>query len=338
MRELSFIIVVVILGIIVLAVQYLAIPLIIILIGVGIYNLVIHIYIENYFSGEEFFALKASLKNNTNQCNELNSHIEELKKTYTKVKSGNYGTASYYDNNSSYDFKRPNIKQMVNSNNVYNCSLSVCRGAKNQPFKYFCKYFNVKADEETLSKFEEVFNNFSAVEQGQKLLKQEREDIIKSLSNKVPELIYNRCKDRLMDELGFSKINFSEVYCPKYSFVYVSAGGNSSMRCDIVFNVSNLEKFIHYLADLIEFHNSIAGQRALMTSSLREKIKERDNYTCKYCGTSIKDEPHLLLEIDHIIPLSKGGITSENNLQTLCWRCNRAKGDKIIAAPIKNEQ
>ena len=38
----------------------------------------------------------------------------------------------------------------------------------------------------------------------------------------------------------------------------------------------------------------------------------------------------MLLEIDHIIPLSKGGQTTENNLQTLCWKCNRNKGSKII--------
>lgn len=67
-----------------------------------------------------------------------------------------------------------------------------------------------------------------------------------------------------------------------------------------------------------------------MTSSLREKIKKRDKYTCKYCGVSVKQEPNLLLEIDHIIPLSKGGITSEDNLQTLCWRCNRRKSNKIF--------
>lgn len=337
MRMIPFYIFVFIIGIVGLAIQYLAIPLIIFLIGVGIYHLAINIYIDNYFSSEEFLVLKSSIKDNATKCNELNAHIEELKKTYTKVKSGNYGNASYYDNNSNYDFKRPNIEQMVNNNSVHNCSLSVCRGAKNQPFKYFCKYFNVKADEETLSKFEEVFNNFSAVEQGKKLLKQEREEIIQGLSNKIPELVYNRCKNnRLMDELGFTKINFNELYCPKYSFVYVSAGGNSSMRCDIVFNVQNLERFINYLAGLIEFRNSIAGQRALMTSTLREKIKERDNFTCKHCGVSVKEEPHLLLEIDHIIPLSKGGITSEKNLQTLCWRCNRAKGNKILEKTNNN--
>ena len=49
------------------------------------------------------------------------------------------------------------------------------------------------------------------------------------------------------------------------------------------------------------------------------------------CGNSTHEEPNLLLEIDHIIPVSKGGCTVEDNLQTLCWKCNRSKSDKIIA-------
>ena len=68
-----------------------------------------------------------------------------------------------------------------------------------------------------------------------------------------------------------------------------------------------------------------------MTPKLREHIKTRDNFTCCSCGNSRHTEPNLLLEIDHIVPVAKGGQTEENNLQTLCWRCNRAKGDKIIA-------
>ena len=35
------------------------------------------------------------------------------------------------------------------------------------------------------------------------------------------------------------------------------------------------------------------------------------------------------VEIDHIIPVSRGGLTTESNLQTLCWRCNRSKGAKM---------
>lgn len=90
-----------------------------------------------------------------------------------------------------------------------------------------------------------------------------------------------------------------------------------------------MNKFVVYLNDLVKFKKSVLGQRALMTSNLREKIKTRDNHTCKKCGLSTKVEKNLLLEIDHIMPLSKGGITSEDNLQTLCWRCNRTKGSKI---------
>ena len=81
---------------------------------------------------------------------------------------------------------------------------------------------------------------------------------------------------------------------------------------------------------LVKFRKSIAGQRALMTTSLREKIKRRDKYTCQHCGNSIQKEPNLLLEIDHIIPLAKNGLTTEENLQTLCWKCNRTKGIKIM--------
>ena len=72
-------------------------------------------------------------------------------------------------------------------------------------------------------------------------------------------------------------------------------------------------------------------QRNLMTTKLREHIKARDNFTCCICGNSIQKEPNLLLEIDHIIPVSKGGKTLPENLQTLCWRCNRSKSDKLIS-------
>lgn len=94
-------------------------------------------------------------------------------------------------------------------------------------------------------------------------------------------------------------------------------------------DIENLNKFISYLSGIIKFKKSVAGQRALMTSALRKKIMQRDGYTCKKCGVSIEQEPNLLLEIDHIVPVSKGGLTTEENLQTLCWKCNRSKGAKI---------
>lgn len=221
------------------------------------------------------------------------------------------------------------LKEIKQSNSVYHCSLSVCRSAQQQPFKYLCKYFNINADEETLSKFEKVFNNFSAAEQGKVLLKEERDEIVESICKQIPYLIQRFRKKKLLRKLGFHDVDFSELYFPKYTFHYVSGGGNSSMKTQIVFNLENLERFILYLSNQIKTKNSIAGQRALMTKALREKIKQRDDFTCCLCHVSIIDEPHLLLEIDHKLPLAKGGITSEENLQTLCWKCNRSKGAKV---------
>ena len=66
-----------------------------------------------------------------------------------------------------------------------------------------------------------------------------------------------------------------------------------------------------------------------MTPQLREAILRRDNWTCQCCGNSIFREPNLLLEVDHIIPVSAGGKTEPSNLQTLCWKCNRSKSDNI---------
>jgi hypothetical protein len=158
----------------------------------------------------------------------------------------------------------------------------------------------------------------------------ERELIVNSIKNDIPSLIFTLSKERLLKKLGFESVDLSDLHFPVYTFQYVSAGGNSSARCDIKLDVDNLDKFVNYLNDLVKFRNSIQGQRSLMTSKLREYIKQRDNYTCKSCSISTHTERNLLLEIDHVIPLSKGGFTAESNLQTLCWRCNRTKGAKIL--------
>lgn len=230
---------------------------------------------------------------------------------------------------SSYNFKRKEWSKDIKSNQIHHCSGAVCKNASNQPIKYFCKYFDVEKDEETLSNFERVLNDFTSVEQGKLLLQKERDTILSNISKSIPSIVSLFHKDKLISKLGFEVIDFSDLYIPTFTFQYVSAGGNSSSKCDIKLNIENLNKLINYLNDVIKWRKSIAGQRALMTSKLREKIKERDNYACCNCNLSIEDEQNLLLEIDHIIPLSKGGITSENNLQTLCWRCNRTKGAKI---------
>lgn len=73
--------------------------------------------------------------------------------------------------------------------------------------------------------------------------------------------------------------------------------------------------------------NQIKKERAKMTPSLRYQILKRDNFTCQICGSRVSDG--VKLEVDHIIPVSKGGKTVPSNLQVLCDRCNRGKSNKL---------
>lgn len=285
-------------------------------------------YVYFYFKSEPFLSIKSSLRQHTSRCNELNEHLEQLKASFFEARVSERGQSELRDH-SAFHMKRRRWREEIMSRHTHNCSATVCKNAHNQPLKYLCKYFNIQADEETLSGVEKVLNDFSAAEQGKHLLKDERERIVSGIAKSIPYVILWLERDKLFRKLGFEPIDLSDLYFPVYTFQYVSAGGNSSSRCDIKLDLSNLEMLIEYLNGLVKFRKSIAGQRALMTSALREKIKRRDDYTCKLCGLSAAQECNLLLEIDHVIPLAKGGITSEENLQTLCWKCNRSKGAKM---------
>ena len=78
----------------------------------------------------------------------------------------------------------------------------------------------------------------------------------------------------------------------------------------------------------------VARRRRIRISD-KNAVFERDNYTCQICGISrdFLDDlcpglgDYLLLEADHIRSVSQGGTGRDiDNLQCLCWRCNRKKG------------
>lgn len=62
----------------------------------------------------------------------------------------------------------------------------------------------------------------------------------------------------------------------------------------------------------------------MVSPGVRFKTFTRDNFTCQYCGRSA---PEVVLEIDHKLPLSKGGKHNLENLVTACRECNRGKAD-----------
>jgi len=68
------------------------------------------------------------------------------------------------------------------------------------------------------------------------------------------------------------------------------------------------------------------NKRTPLPPALRYKILKRDRNTCQSCGARA---PDVELEVDHKIPVSKGGTDEEDNLITKCVACNRGKSNKV---------
>ncbi len=64
-----------------------------------------------------------------------------------------------------------------------------------------------------------------------------------------------------------------------------------------------------------------------VSDRLRFRIMKRDHFKCQKCGRSPATDPTVILHVDHMKPWSKGGKTSEDNLETLCSKCNFGKGN-----------
>jgi hypothetical protein len=70
------------------------------------------------------------------------------------------------------------------------------------------------------------------------------------------------------------------------------------------------------------------SKRKTIPQSIRFEVFKRDLFTCQYCG---KKAPEAILEIDHIVPISKGGDNSIENLVSACRECNGGKSDKKLS-------
>ena len=86
---------------------------------------------------------------------------------------------------------------------VHNCSKTIVTNAQNDPFKYLCKYFGIKPNEQFLPDFEGMLNDFSAAEEGACCLDEERGDLIASILRDLnPRIQQPKYRERLESELG----------------------------------------------------------------------------------------------------------------------------------------
>lgn len=75
------------------------------------------------------------------------------------------------------------------------------------------------------------------------------------------------------------------------------------------------ENNIHYDVEFQEYRREFNAARP----RIKKLLFSRDPHKCAMCGSTER------LEIDHIIPLARGGSNDPDNLQILCRHCNRRK-------------
>jgi len=97
---------------------------------------------------------------------------------------------------------------------------------------------------------------------------------------------------------------------------------------------SALHAFIEYANDQgAEAPSQIEGASSKRQTGrdpslrLRWRVLQRDHFSCCACGASPAITPGVDLHVDHVVPWSKGGETTMENLQTLCSTCNLGKSN-----------
>ena len=89
--------------------------------------------------------------------------------------------------------------------------------------------------------------------------------------------------------------------------------------------VEGLQPFVRYMVSDRPCESERSA-RVHVPDSVRIAVFVRDGGRCRRCRSVTN------LELDHLIPASKGGSSDESNLQTLCRRCNRRKWKKLVPA------
>ena len=296
----------------------------------GAYRIGRYILKERYFASDEFLAHKKRIASFVSEHNELAHYVAEIRGRGTfelgASITGSQAHLASFQNTSNWNHRRDRHVANYHAPNVHNCSQQVVRNASRDPLKYVMKYFNIKADETHLADVESLGDDIARLQEAVQNLHQREASITQSIN--PPAFILKHYAGEFMQHVGVELSPITVPY-PVYVFEYVSAGGNSSQRSSVTFDTPTIDALVETLSQKIRWRKSAAGQRALMTSKLRNSIKERDNHTCRYCSVSLAAQPHLLLEVDHIVPVSRGGMSTPDNLQTLCWRCNRTKSNKV---------
>lgn len=282
--------------------------------------------ILEYYESPSFLKLKDTCEVLMSTQREFNEYIIEKVESISQL-FGSRIIRNETVNEDEYEYIRPYKKTITPFTSEV--SATVFASAENNPMEYVIKNFypNKKMYPEQIQKLHQLVEEIATLKEAKQIIENYKAEYQQYLGD-VPKYILEEDQAGFYSRLGFANIDESALIV-EYKFSYTSSGGMAKRTFTVPMTEETIIELIKALENKLTANAFTKEQRALMTNKLREFIKSRDNFTCCNCGNSIHSEPNLLLEIDHIIPVSKGGCTVEENLQTLCWKCNRSKSNKI---------
>lgn len=283
--------------------------------------------ILEYYESSDFLKIKDTCEVLMSTQREFNEYITEKVQSISQL----FGTRVVRNetiNNDEYNYIRPYKKTITPF--TAEVSAAVFASAENNPLEYIVKKFypDKKVYPEQIQNLYRLVEELETLRDAKQIIENYKVEYQQYLGD-VPDFIMENDEIGFYSRLGFANVDES-VFNVEYKFSYTSGGGMAQRSFTVPMTEENIVELIKVLESKLTASAFVKEQRRLMTKKLREFIKKRDNFTCCNCGNSTHIEPNLLLEIDHIIPVAKGGCTVEGNLQTLCWKCNRSKSDKII--------
>lgn len=126
---------------------------------------------------------------------------------------------------------------------------------------------------------------------------------------------------KILNDIQNGEFNFSEGDLVRYELEREKA--EIAAKIKDRHRRQQLEKIVRQeLIDSGELFGD-APKREPISREIVDAVYARDGGRCVYCGSTAN------LQLDHIIPFSKGGATSVENLQLLCRKCNLEKSNKI---------
>jgi len=121
----------------------------------------------------------------------------------------------------------------------------------------------------------------------------------------------------------------ARTFSPQFPYVKLHLMATSqydNYDRDVTYEFNDILECYHMALEKEGKMTFIQQQRAILSDDKRYDIMKRDGFRCCICGAKAADG--IRLEVDHIKPVSQGGKSTQDNLQTLCERCNKGKRDK----------